>query len=967
VALFFACIAQMSAPATSFAKPIDSNGVEFSDPAPRIELRSALLPYHSASNFEADGSHWHIMTVANQLPRPVTRILLAEEVPDAALRLFPSRARPAIRQVVSSNPDVITEPAQAYGRHAFRVIVPASLTVTLALRLSDADAHPLVAAWSEGALSAHNRQLAVFFAAVAGLIAASLAITAGLAAMTGHPAPRWGAITLFVLFLSRLAASGVFDSIGAPNRGGPYGLSAMLAGLSLAAGLCLVDTIAPFENAWAAGPLWVGRILIGLVVLSLLSFFGVPGMMLATEIAAVIGMAAIVIYLVYRGRAGEQAARVAAPSAVVFALVAAAGAAIALGRLSDTPVAPGVIGGFAAAGAVLLALAISAGEGIAILPARRYAAGSHPVELAASRSNPAEQAGTFSDAIRASQQGVFDYDIDNGRIGLATDLVAMIGMRPAKTNLAVEEWLARIHPDDCAVFSSAIEDFRAHPGLAFRVEFRLASASERAPWFELRATMIGEGVRARRCLGLIADITSRKEGELKASSGGALASLPDKSAWMDELERLRPRLGASAVALVDIDRFKSIHASVGDDGGDAVLFEFAGRISSAFNIPQIYRVGGDCFAFHFPAAEDALDAFSSKLSEALSAPFSLGGRDIYVSASAGVAPGRSSSDPAELMKSAERALADAKRRGGGCACLIARDDLRSDDEDSVVLETELRQALRNGELEVFYQPIMRFNGETVAGFEALLRWKHPVRGLVEPSGFIDHSERTGSILELGRFALEQAAKELALWQRHFPLTPPLFVNVNLSRRQLQDDGFEPMLVGLLSQGNVAAGSLKLELTESAVAGSGDTAVRLQRLKSAGVGLAIDDFGTGVSSLSQLRGLPFDTLKIDKSFIANRHEGNGANGGSILRSIVRLAHELELSVVTEGVESAQDAQWLKDIGCEFGQGYHFSPPLSRGEVLAFIAKHHAGTDGNGAEPSGVPGMDGKAGDIDPQLA
>jgi diguanylate cyclase (GGDEF)-like protein len=959
-----ACIALMFATATGIAKPIDSNGVEFSDPAPRIELRSALLPYHSASNFEADGSHWHIMTVANQLPRPVTRILLAEEVPDAPLRLFPSPARPAIRQVVSSNPDVIAEPAQAYGRHAFRVIVPAAQTVSLAIRLSDADAQPLVAAWSEGALSAHNRQLAVFFAAVAGLIAASLAITAGLAAMTGHPAPRWGAITLLAVFLSRLAASGVFDSIGAANRGGPYGLSAMLAGLSLAAGIYLVDTIAPFENAWADSPVWLGRAIIGVVILSLLSFFGVPGTMLATEIVAVAGMAAIVIYLLYRGKAGEQAARVAAPSAVVFALVAAAGAVIALGGLSDTPVAPGVIGGFASAGAVLLALAISAGEGIAILPARRLPAGSHP---AGRDADQAAQGNAFSDAIRASQQGVFDYDIEKGRVTLSTDVAVLVGLRTNKTNLAIEEWLARICPDDSAVFSNAIEDFRARPGSAFRVEFRLASASERTPWLELRATMIGDGVRAQRCLGLVADITARKEGEDRRASDSGLASLPNKTAWMDELERMKPRLAALSVVLVDIDRFKSIHASLGDDGGDAVLLEFSNRISGAFDLPQIYRLGGDCFAFHFPAAEFAIITFSSKLLRALRAPFVFGGRDVYVSASAGVALGQSSPDPAELVRKAERALADAKRRGGGCASLAAHDEPVSEDEDSVALESGLRQALKNGELEVFYQPIMRFSDETVAGFEALLRWKHPVRGLLEPSAFIDHSERTGSILELGRFALEQATKELALWQRHFPLTPPLIVNVNLSRRQLQDDGFEPMLTGLLSLGNIAAGTLKLELTESAVAGSTDTAARLQRLKSAGVGLAIDDFGTGISSLSQLRGLPFDSLKIDKSFLASRGEEDGTNGGSLVRSIVQLAHQIGLSVVTEGVETAQDAQWLKDIGCEYGQGYYFSAPLSRAEVLPFIARYHAGMNTGDAEDSGISGVEGKAGDIDPQLA
>ncbi len=960
----------ISMPVTGLAGPIDSNVVQFSDATPRIELKPALLPYHAASDVEPDGSRWHIMTVANQLTRPVTRILVAEEPPDAALRLFPHRARPAIKQVASSDPDVVAEPAQAYGRHAFRVFVPAARTVAIAVRISDADAKPLVAAWTEGALSAHNRQLAVFFAAVAGLIAASLAITTGLAAMTGHPAPRWGAITLLAVFLSRLAASGVFDSIGAANVGGPYGLSATLAGLSVAAGIRLTDTIAPFENVFASAMRWQKWTLSVLVGVSLLAFVGVPGAMLATESASVVVAAVVVVYLVYCGRRGGQAARVAAPAALVFALVATAGALVALGGFSDTPAAPGVIGGFASAGAVLLALAISAGEGIAILPARRSSpSSSGQLDSFEEQDDNSGRGDLASEAIGASQQGIFDYDIESGRVRLSTDVAAMLGLRPAKTQLPFAEWLARIHPEDCEVFSSAVDDFRAHPGLAFRVEFRLPSSTGQFPWLELRATMIGEGMRARRCLGLVADITSRKEAEPKAAPRSGLNVLPNRTAFLVELERLKPHLASQAVALVDIDRFKSVHASLGDDGGDAVLSEFAGRLSEAFLQPQIYRMGGDCFALAFPAGAAQMETFASTLSEALKAPFIWAGREVYVTASAGVARGGTASDPAALVKQAECSLADAKQRGGGSTCLYAPDEPQSAREDSVVLETELRQALKNDELEVVYQPIVRLGDATLAGFEALLRWTHPVKGLVEPSGFIEHSEQTGSIVELGGFALRQATGELARWQRHFPLDPPLFVNVNLSRRQLQDDGFEPLFVELLSGVVISPGTLKLELTESAVTYADDTVARLRRLKAAGAGLAIDDFGTGVSSLSQLEGLPFDTLKIDKSFLASREEAKSAQGSSILRSIVQLAHQLNLAVVTEGVETARDAEWLKDIGCEFGQGYFFSPPLSRDEVLAFIARHHGhpGAPQSVNGPSSVTGVDGKSGDVNSQLA
>jgi diguanylate cyclase (GGDEF)-like protein len=907
------------------------------------------------------------MTVANQLPRPVTRILIAEESPDAMLRVFPRRARPAIRQIASSDPDVIAEPAQAYGRHAFRVTIPAARSLSLALRISDADVPPMVAAWSEGALAAHNRQLAVFFAAVAGLIAAALAITTGLSVMTGHAAPRWGAFTLLAVFLSRLATSGLFDSIGSTNIGGPYGLSAMLAGMSLAAGLCLVDTLAPVGNVWPNSARWQKWVLAAVVAVSLFAFVGVPAAMLVTEIAVVVGSAVIVVYLVRCGRVGSQAARVAAPSAAVFALVAAAGAVVALGGFADSPAAPGVIGGFASAGAVLLALAIAAGEGIAILPARRLAPVREAVSPVPTLSEGCSDVASL--AIGASHQGVFDFDIENGRVSLSPEVAPLLGLKSGNGHLSSADWIGRIHPEDRDVYCSAMDDYRAHPGLAFRIEFRVASSTGRYPWLELRATMMGGESRASRCLGLVADVTTRKESESNATPRDGLSALPGRAAWIAELKGMGSRVRECSIALLDIDRFKSIHTSLGDEGGDAILVDISRRLSRAFGSAQVYRVGGDSFAFMIGDGDTGIEAFASTLAESWKQPFRVGDREIYVSASAGVARGRDARTAEELVANATSALAEAKRQGGGCSWLYVRERAQPAAVDSVALETDIRRALTNDELEVVYQPIMRLQDGAVAGFEALLRWRHPEKGLLEPSDFIGHSEQSGSIIALGKYALQQAAAELARWQRFFPLTPPLTVSVNLSRRQLQDNEFEELLVNVLSKAGLVPGTLRLELTESAVSEVADAAPRLERLKSAGAGLAIDDFGTGLSALSQLRSLPFDTLKIDKSFLAQREDTGGEAGSSILRSIVGLAHELELAVVTEGVETARDAQWLREIGCEYAQGYYFSPALPRADVLSFIARHHGGESSPQSRevPSGVATMSGKTGDIDSQLS
>jgi EAL domain-containing protein (putative c-di-GMP-specific phosphodiesterase class I) len=270
--------------------------------------------------------------------------------------------------------------------------------------------------------------------------------------------------------------------------------------------------------------------------------------------------------------------------------------------------------------------------------------------------------------------------------------------------------------------------------------------------------------------------------------------------------------------------------------------------------------------------------------------------------------------------------------------------------DSVALESELRHGLAAGQLEVFYQPIIRLSDRSVAGFEALLRWQHPEKGLVSPADFITHSEETGLIVELGRFALERAATDLAHWQRYFPLKPPLFVSVNFSRRQLKDSGFEALLKTILAGSGIAEGTLNLEITESAIAADPKLPLLMGRIRAAGAGLSIDDFGTGASTLSEFRNLPVDTVKIDKSFLA-RHGGTDldTDGEVVLSGIVAMAHELKRAVVAEGIESEADAQFLARIGCEFGQGYYFSPALDGSAALDYIARHYNTHDATRAAP------------------
>jgi diguanylate cyclase (GGDEF)-like protein len=923
-----------------------------------LELKSALLPYRApGGTAEHDGSSWYIVQVSNDTVRPATRVLLAGQPPRAALSLIPRRSRPAILAVASSDSGTVVETASAYGRRAWRVIVPPVSTVGLAIRIGSADTPPALSAWTEPALSAHNRQLAIFITAVGALIAAAALITGGLAFLIGHAAPRWVALALLMLLFSWLSGTGMFDGNLATRIGGPYGLSAFLTALALAAGARLADAIIPVRDSWPGREKLFHRAIYALIVLGVLGYLGLPGATLVTDVAIVLGSIAVAVYLIYCGKSGHKAAQVIAPSALAFALVAAAAAVMAVGGLGENLTGPAATGGFAAAGAILLALAVIASEEIAVLPflhgsyaARLLEAQSPAVEGAMDRNAPYNVLARA--AIGAAHQGVFDLDFRAGLLSLSAEAAQMVGLSMHEATLSYGDWIGHIHPEDREIYTRALEDFRHQPGLAFQLEFRARGASGPYRWLELRATIVSEQDVPSDCLGLISDVTQRKEAEFAQAAAEAkrkrdaalprdlLTGLGNRVALMEALDALGEGFARALFVLLDVDRFKAIHASLGDHGADCVLKMVSERLAGLGEPAQLFRVGGDSFAFLFANPRRAPQPIGNALAEACAKPYRLEGRDIFAPCSLGLGMGEQSEDPFALIKNAELALIAAKRQGGACARVYSTELEILAPGDSVALESELRHALAADQLDVFYQPIIRLSDRSVAGFEALLRWQHPVKGLISPADFIAHSEKTGVIVELGRLALERAATDLAHWQRYFPLKPALFVSVNFSRRQLRDASFENLLKTVLSGSGIAEGTLHLEITESAIAGDAKLPQIMARIRTAGAGLSIDDFGTGASTLSEFRNLPVDTVKIDKSFLA-RHGGTDidADGEVVLSGIVAMAHELKRAVVAEGVESEADAQFLTRIGCEFGQGYYFSPALDGTAVLDYIARHY----------------------------
>src|SRR5215213_6279067 len=380
--------------------------------------------------------------------------------------------------------------------------------------------------------------------------------------------------------------------------------------------------------------------------------------------------------------------------------------------------------------------------------------------------------------------------------------------------------------------------------------------------------------------------------------------------------------------LIDLDRFKQVNDSVGIAVGDSILLTLARRLGRLLK-PQdtIARLAGDQFALILLSEKesDRIIQFAETLRRALRAPIAFNDREIFLTASIGLAlPDGEPHRTDEVLKDAELAMYHAKRIGGD-RIEVFKPSMRARKTDRLTLESELRRALEREEITILYQPIVRLEDRSVAGFEALARWDHPKMGRMSPAEFISIAEEIGLIVDLGLFALERAARQLSIWQRTVRHRDPVFISVNVSSRQLLRHDLIHDLRTVLGRSGVARGSLKLELTESLVMENPEHAAQiLTRIRELGAGLALDDFGTGHSSLAYLQRFPFDTIKIDQSFVRTTPRGTRP---VILRSIIALAHDLGMEVVAEGAESDSDAVELYQLGCEYAQGYAFGEPMT----------------------------------------
>jgi diguanylate cyclase (GGDEF)-like protein/PAS domain S-box-containing protein len=889
------------------------------------------------------GVAWFTVYVENSGNDLVSRVLLAVDPPGAGVSFSPPYRRPTLIEAAGSDSSVIIERAAAFGPNAFRVVLPPSHSTALALHFDGVGPAPTLLAWTETALIAHNRQIALLAGAIGGLFTAALAFAAGAAAFGGRPFAKWAAFFLASLLLAFLTSSRAFDDGWLTAFGGPYGLFALALSFSLAAGSRLIDHVAPYEafRPWAR--LWADRVAILMVVFGVAALLGLPGVGLLLRLSAVVGAAAAAGYLTHCGRLGVAGARRLAPAATIFALVTAVATFRSLGLLGTGIMAPAIIAGFSAVGAVLVALTsavASAEPTVARLGAMRQAHLQDDVQATTTDEGIAET--REHSAVIASHQGIFDLDLDSGLLSLSGEASQILGLSDKAEEIAHDAWLRHLYPEDRDVYIQALETYRHQPDLAFRMEFRAKRPDGQIQWYELRATMIGQATEPERCLGLIANVTARKEADIQQDSPllDKLTGLGNRLALFQLLEDAQKEFARIALVIVDLDRFKAVDASLGAAGADWLLRAVAERLDERFRKRgKVFRVGGDMFAVVAPKPNNML-TLGAAVMDCMVKPFLLNEREIFLPASAGLATGDIAEDAQDLVGKAELAMIQAKREGGGRASIYSAAMLAPEPQpatgDPISLDTSLRRAVERNEIEVHYQPIMRVTDGSVAGFEALLRWNHPQFGIIEPGEFIPYAERSGLILPLGRIALARAAEDLARWQHFFPLEPALFVSVNISWRQVEAAEFAGEVKALIERSGLAPHTLRLELTESAVMqGAKSAEEELKKLRALGAGLAIDDFGTGHSSLSHLRRFPFDAVKIDKSFLAA-----GEKEHSILASIVKLAHGIGLQIVAEGVETQEEAKRLQELGCEYAQGFFFGVAMPASQIPNFIAMTYA---------------------------
>jgi diguanylate cyclase (GGDEF)-like protein/PAS domain S-box-containing protein len=549
-------------------------------------------------------------------------------------------------------------------------------------------------------------------------------------------------------------------------------------------------------------------------------------------------------------------------------------------------------------------------------------------------------------ALTGAGDMVWDWDVSADKIFTSPECEQLLGLKRGSLEGSAATWLEVLHPSDRDRFRATLDGLLEHRRGRLVQDFRLRGPDGHYLWFTLKARpVVGSDGEVVRLVGTLTDVTEFKTAEerlLHDAVHDNLTGLPNRMLFLNRIDAVLALSKADSniratVMVIDLDRFKQVNDSVGMAVGDSILLTISRRLGRLLK-PQdsLARLGGDQFGLVLLSVREVgqIITFAETLRKALRTPITFNDREIFLTASIGLALGDAQPTKSdEFLKDAELAMYHAKRVGGD-RIEVFKAAMRARKVDRLTVESELRRAIEREEITIVYQPIVRLEDRTVAGFEALARWDHPKLGRRSPSEFIAVAEETGLIVDLGMFMLDRTARQLVAWQRAMRGRAPLFASVNVSSRQLLRQDLIHDLRTVLARSPVARGTLKLELTESLVMENPEHAAQmLQRIRELGAGLSLDDFGTGHSSLAYLQRFPFDSIKIDQSFVRTSNKGKRP---VILRSIIAMAHDLGMDVIAEGAESDSDAVELYQMGCEYAQGYVFGEPMSAEQARALVA-------------------------------
>lgn len=499
------------------------------------------------------------------------------------------------------------------------------------------------------------------------------------------------------------------------------------------------------------------------------------------------------------------------------------------------------------------------------------------------------------------------------------------------------DWREVIHPDDRATVQRATSG--AVEGNEFSVEYRIITPTSEVRWVQVSAVpqLDAEGV-FEGAVGTVEDVTDRKNFEehlAHQATHDPLTGLPNRVVFEDRLGQALARGQRSsqgtAVLFLDLDLFKLANDRFGHAVGDRLLQEVAARLQDSTRAGDtVARIGGDEFAMVCEAAGVAeAERIADRVLGTSREPFVVNGADIYLTNSVGIAVADSPTDVQTLMRQADAAMYRAKEGGRGRA--VVYDPTHERDDSQLELTGELRAALERDELRVYYQPILDLETKRLLRLEALVRWQHPTRDLLLPADFIPVAEHAGLIVPLGSWVLDRACRQLVSWRKAGLIEPSVSVSVNVSAHQLDQPDFVPMVMDTLARTGLDARALQLEITESVLVRDPTVTMRkLEELEAKGVSLAVDDFGTGYASLMQLKRLPIHAIKIDRSFVMGL--GQNAEDEAIVSATIRMAHELGIVVTAEGVETTEQLERLRTLGCDDVQGLLFAPARPPDDAL-----------------------------------